>query len=360
MKIAFIGLGLMGGSIAKALKKSNPSNQIIAIDRDEASLKAALDLNVIDYGSGVIDENLSSCDVIFLCAPVNNNASMLADIAKYIKKDAILTDIGSVKKPIHEFVKEAGLVEYFVGGHPMAGSEKSGFINSSEILLENAFYILTTDDKDEKRLNVMTKLIDDIGAIPIHLNPSEHDLYTAGISHLPHLVAAALVELVRENDGPEEYMRLIAAGGFKDITRIASSNPTMWQQICDENADNIHILLNKYIDLLKKIDEKLLSDNDYIYELFDVAGNYRLSFSDVSNGPIKKLSCLYCDIADESGAIANVATIMAKANISLKNIGIINSREFEDGVLRLEFADEALKKSAEDILRKNNYTVHVR
>lgn len=361
MKIAFIGLGLMGGSIAKALKKSDSNNQIIAIDTNEDVIRQALAQKVIDYGNTVIDSNLSSCDVIFLCAPVDNNNGLLGEIKKYINPNAVLTDIGSVKWPIHDCVANAGLDKYFIGGHPMAGSEKSGFENASDHLLENAFYILTSTNNNDDRLEIMNGLIKCIGAIPIAINPKDHDLYTAGISHLPHLIAAQLVNLVKQNDSSEGYMRLIAAGGFKDITRIASSDPTMWQQICNENHENIHILLRKYIELLEYTDQKLLeNDPKYVYDLFDEIGEYRDSFADVSSGPIKKIPCLYCDIIDESGAIATIATILATSGINLKNVGIVHNREFEDGALRIEFSDEVDRKRAEEILTHHRYIIYKR
>lgn len=351
----------MGGSIARGIKKHCPSNEIIAIDRDGLTLKTAIAEGIISEGKTEIDESLSDCDVIFLCAPVDNNNSLLKDVKKYIGSDAILTDIGSVKGPIHKCIEGAGLGEYFVGGHPMAGSEKSGFANSNDHLLENAFYILTSDKEDSRRLTILEDLIKSIGAIPLYLSPADHDLYTAGISHLPHLIAASLVNLIKVNDSKEGYMRLIAAGGFKDITRIASSDPTMWQQICNENADNIHILLKKYIDALKEIDNNLVNlSKDYVYKMFDISKEYRDSFSDVSSGPIKKLSCLYCDIIDESGAIATIATILATSGINLKNIGIVHNREFQDGALRIEFADEGDLIKASEILTHHRYIIYKR
>lgn len=351
----------MGGSIARGIKKHTPDTEIIAIDKDESAIKAAINAGVIKSGNTCVDEALSDCDIIFLCAPVDNNTALLADVKRFIKSDAILTDIGSVKGPIHECINNAGLSDYFVGGHPMAGSEKSGFINSNDHLLENAFYILTCDNKENKRLCVMTELIKQLQAIPLFLTPKDHDYYTAAISHLPHLIASSLVNLVKDNDSQGGYMRLIAAGGFKDITRIASSDPVMWQQICNENSENIHILLSKYIDALKDIDNYLIKNDDkFAYDMFSKSKEYRDSFSDVSSGLIKKVSCLYCDLKDESGAIAKIATILAASNISLKNIGIIHNREFEDGALRIEFADDGDLILASEVLTNNKYIIYKR
>ena len=133
----------------------------------------------------------------------------------------------------------------------MAGSERSGFEHSSDHLLENVYYILTpSEDIPLPKLAAYTELVSALGAIPLVLTPQEHDYITAGVSHIPHVIAASLVNLLRELDDDAEHMKQIAAGGFRDITRIASSSPVMWEQICLENAENISEILDVYIRLL--------------------------------------------------------------------------------------------------------------
>ena len=153
----------------------------------------------------------------------------------------------------------------------------------------------------------------------------------------------------------------LAAGGFKDITRIASSSPTMWQHICLKNKENISQILNSYIDTLKYVKD-LVDDSDEqaLYHWFESSKNYRNSIPGSSAGPIKKSYAVYCDIIDEAGGIAAIATILASNGINLKNIGIINNREFEEGVLRIEFYDEASSKKASGLLQKFRYIVYER
>jgi len=156
-------------------------------------------------------------------------------------------------------------------------------------------------------------------------------------------------------------MKQLAAGGFKDITRIASSSPTMWQHICLKNRENISHILDAYIETLKEArDAVASSDEEVLYRIFETSRDYRNSIPDASLGPIKKNFSVYCDIIDEAGGIATIATILASNNISLKNIGIIHNREFEEGVLRIEFYDEASSHKAADLLQKYRYIVYER
>ncbi|MGN0400821.1 MAG: prephenate dehydrogenase/arogenate dehydrogenase family protein [Acetatifactor sp.] len=358
----FIGLGLIGGSIARALKKNNRLTKIIAYDVNTESMKQAKQDKVADLVTSSIDENFSSCDYIFLCAPVQKNDANLAAVKKIISPKCLLTDVGSVKAAIHRSVREAGLESCFIGGHPMAGTERTGYINSKASLLENAYYILTpTASVPPEKTEAYRNLVKQLGAIPLVLEPERHDYVTAAISHLPHVIAASLVNLVHDKDSEDGIMKLIAAGGFKDITRIASSSAVMWQQICLTNKENISVLLQAYIDSLTKTREKLdAAAEQELYELFDSARIYRDSFINASSGPIKRSFSFNVDIADKTGAIANIATLLAGHNINIKNIGITHNRESEDGVMRIEVYDETSMNASIEVLQAANYDVHVR
>lgn len=361
---AFMGLGLIGGSIAKAVKKAKPHIQIKAFDINRQTLLLAMEEGTIDEAFPSLKPDFFQCDILFLCAPVSKNDENLRNIKDYIQKDCILTDVGSVKSTIHEAIANEGLKSCFIGGHPMAGSEKTGYENSNPLLLENAYYILTPTEKVSKDLlNSYKELVASFGAIPLILDYKEHDYITAAISHLPHIIASSLVNLVKDSDTERGLMKLIAAGGFKDITRIASSSPVMWQQICMTNTENIRLLLDDYIASLTKIRDELSTlpsapSSDFIYSLFDTAKNYRDSFPNASSGPIKKIYDIHLEVPDEAGAIAGTSVILAKHRISIKNIGIMHNREFEEGALRIEFYDEASKQSAMKLLGEKNYKIY--
>ena len=360
--IAFIGLGLIGGSIARGIKRANPDTTIMAYMRTRSRLEQAKADGIVDVILDGIGEELRQCDLIFLCTPVEYNAQYLSSIRPYLKPGALLTDVGSTKTDIHEAVTRLGMEQVFVGGHPMAGSERSGFEYSSDHLLENAYYILTPGGQVPlEKITEFSELIDSLGSIPMVLTCEEHDFITAGVSHLPHIIASTLVNLVRELDNDAEYMKTIAAGGFRDITRIASSSPVMWEQICLENHENISHVLDEYIKML--IQARCSVDNleaEALYDMFANSRDYRDSIDTTSSGLINKTYVLYIDIVDEAGGIATIATILAMEGISIKNIGIIHNREFEQGVLKIEFYEEDAMKRGTALLKKRNYIVYER
>lgn len=356
----FIGLGLIGGSIARAIKEKKADSTIIAYDVNRDTLKAAKKEQVADIITDSIGAAFSDCDYIFLCAPVQKNDENLQAVKAVLSPTCLLTDVGSVKTDIHRTIHEAGLDRQFIGGHPMAGSERVGFVNSKAVLLENAYYILTpADTVPSEKVTAYRELVESLGALPLILTPTQHDYVTAAVSHLPHVIAASLVNLVRDSDSEDGIMKMIAAGGFKDITRIASSSPVMWQQICLTNTENISGLLSDYIAVLTEIKKNLdMRSEASLYELFDSARIYRDSFINASSGPIKRSFDISIDIEDEPGALAVVAAILAEGGISIKNIGISHNREFEGGVLRIEFYEEAAIQKAKDILADKHYSVN--
>lgn len=361
-KIGFVGLGLIGGSIAKAVRHYYPDYEIIAFDKNKETLALATQESTINVACTSIDDNFANCDYIFLCAPVSFNTAYIKQLRQYLHKDCILTDVGSVKSSIHKEVIKLGIEEYFIGGHPMAGSEKSGFANSKAILIENAYYILTPSSKvSQEKVDDYARFVESLRALPVQLTYEDHDYITGVISHLPHIIAATLVNFVKDSDSNDEMMKHLAAGGFKDITRIASSSPTMWQHVCLKNRENIVNILDKYIKMLEDAKERVKEGSEQeIYDLFETSKNYRNSIPGGSSGPIKRVFAVYCDIVDEAGAIATIATILAANNITLKNIGIIHNREFEEGVLRIEFYDEDSSHKATELLEKYRYTVYER
>ncbi|MCR5674384.1 MAG: prephenate dehydrogenase [Lachnospiraceae bacterium] len=358
--IAFLGLGLIGGSIAKAIRRFPRGYRLIAWNPHGEKVDAAIAEGVIDKKlPSLTDPLLKEADLIYLCAPVRKNCENLETILPLIKDTAIVTDIGSVKTNIHETARRLGIANKFVGGHPMAGSERSGYYASKERLLENAYYIITaSEDADEARIRRMTAFAAGIDAIPIRMDYREHDRVVAAVSHVPHVIAASLVHLVEDSDNAEHLMKTIAAGGFKDITRIASSSTQMWEEICMSNGDNITELLQNYIDALKTVQASISSRNaGDISAFFAGAREYRDSFVEASSGPIKKVYALHIDIADEPGVIASVSTLLAVHTINIRNIGITHNREVERGALRIELESDEDAQTARKILTQHGYTV---
>lgn len=368
----FIGLGLIGGSIARAIRKYWPDARITAYNPSRDTLEEALSDGVVTDGTCKDDcllrygteqfsgADFEDCDIIFLCAPVQNNAQNLAGLAGHLKDGAILSDIGSTKRDIHEHVEALHLGPHFVGGHPMTGSERTRYRNSKAELLENAYYLLAPEkETPDAMVQTMVALVSGMKALPIVVAPERHDFAVAAISHLPHVVSAALVNLVHDSDDKTQLLRMIAAGGFKDITRISSSSPVMWQQICLTNGDNLTKLLDSYIGELTKIRNAIQEgDADSIYTFFDSARAYRDTFQDSGSGPKGRLYTFYVDIEDRPAALAEVVMLLAVNGISIKNVGITHNREYQEGVLLVEFYKKENLDQATDILKKHGYTLH--
>lgn len=370
--VGFIGLGLIGGSIARGLKRYNPKIKIMAYMRTRAKLEQARQEGIVDVILDGISQPLGECDVIFLCTPVEYNAQYLKELKPLLKKGAFITDVGSTKTDIHQQVIRLGMENVFVGGHPMAGSEKTGYENSTDHLLENAFYIVTPSggysSPDEtvslpEEINapdpLSGRLMDiakAIGAIPLLLDYHEHDRVVAAVSHLPHIVASSLVNLVKEADSREGTMKQVAAGGFKDITRIASSSPEMWEQICVTNQEPIARILERYINSLSQILEEIRhGDHHALNQFFTESRDYRNSFTSRAKGALAPDYSFSVDVVDEAGAISTIAVILAAKGINIKNIGINNNREQGEGALRITFYEKEAMETGKKQLEKYHY-----
>ena len=239
----FIGLGLIGGSVARCIRQELPKARISAYNYYETKKHPRLEMALSDGVLTDITTDITAVrdwDVIFLCTPVRTNVAYLKKLKPYLRKDCILTDVGSVKGEIYDAVHREGLDHCFIGGHPMAGTEHIGYEYSFASLLKDCYYILTpTDQVPEESIRWMQEFVQNVTRSRcVTIDVTEHDEATAGISHAPHIISAALVNAVRARDDKGMY-QLLAAGGFRDITRISSSSPEMWTSICLANKDAI-------------------------------------------------------------------------------------------------------------------------
>ena len=331
-KVGFIGLGLIGGSIARKMKENNPKVSIIATAGHQQTIEDAFGLGLIDNNELLELNSFKDCDVIFLCAPVNKNIEYLTQLKDIIKDDCIITDVGSTKTQIHEKV------------------------------MENAYYIITpTAATTEENLNNFRQFVLSLGSIALILDYRDHDHATAAISHLPHMIAYSLVNLIEHIDSEKETMKTIAAGGFRDVTRIAASSPVMWENICESNKTQLLSLMDQYEANFHKLREIIAEGSSQkMIDYFQDSKNYRDSLTLPGAKIRKDFHEIFVDIADEAGGIAVLASLLAFNSINIKNIGIINNREFEEGVLRIEFYDEDALESAISVLKERNYTIHRR
>lgn len=359
-RVTIIGLGLIGGSIAKALHDKLGFRCIIGVDTDKQALEAAAEQGIISAGFTSLSAEVYSSDIVFVCTPVKHTFKVIADLTGHVKDTCIITDTGSTKEEITGLVNSMVKPPCFIGGHPMAGTERSGFANSYAHLFENAYYILTPcESATSDALEKLSAIVEGMGAIPLVMSAREHDIATGGISHVPHVIAAALVNLVRQMDMGKGDMQMLAAGGFRDITRIASSDPLMWGNIVFSNKAHIVEIMKHFQKILDGFMQGLLDDEfDEVYNYFKDAGQFRDSISDRMRGLIQPLYRLIVDVRDEPGVIGEIAMLLGSNKINIKNINVSNSREFEQGCLIIDLSDSNSTNIAFDLLVDTGYKVY--
>ncbi|WP_243290055.1 prephenate dehydrogenase [Bacillus sp. FJAT-47783] len=356
--IFVIGLGLIGGSIALAIKKAHPTCRIIGYDIHEKQRKMARVLNVVNEATDDMRYGAEQADFIIISTPVQQTLTVLNSLREIqLKKNIIITDVGSTKQKIVEHALEVLPKDVtFIGGHPMAGSHKSGVVAAKAHLFENAFYILTpTSNELNNNVESLKHLLKGTNAKFVVMNPNEHDLITGIISHFPHIIAASLVHQAEKNEEQLPLLKRMAAGGFRDITRIASSNPTMWRDILLQNDVVISELFDDWIEEMKRLKEYVLSQKGSdIYTYFEKAKSFRDGLPERQKGAIPSFYDLYVDVPDYPGVISEITGYLAKEQISITNIRIMETREEIYGVLRISFQSERDRERAKQCIQ--NYS----
>lgn len=343
-RVFVIGLGLIGGSLALCIKKEHPESIIYGYDISQDNLKLAKMLGVIDEIATTIEIGAQSANLIIISTPVKETEKIIDILsAMELKQNVIITDVGSTKSVItnkSQVLLNKGVT--FIGGHPMAGSHKSGVSASKVILFENAFYLLTPHEQiSDQKVQQLLKWLKGTNAKFLIISPEEHDLLAGTISHMPHIVAASLVHQADHISERHELVTRLAAGGFRDITRIASSSPSMWRDILIHNKNVLIELLNDW----KQEMDKVLSfiENERAEELYDYflrAKNVRDGLPQYQKGAIPAFYDLYVDVPDYPGIISEITGYLAKEKISITNIRIMETREEIFGILAISFQTE--------------------
>lgn len=358
-KIAIIGLGVIGGSLGMALSATGKYH-IIGVDQDPLTLQVAKETNAISEGTQDCQEGVQGAQVIFLAVPIGEILKVARKIKDYIEPSAIVTDVGSTKGPIvaelEEVFSSGGL---FVGGHPMAGSECTGIKGADRYLFENAIYVLTpTSCTDPEALDRIKKIVAETGARPLCLDPQEHDLIVATVSHLPHLLAVALMNYAGNFALNHPQTFLLAAGGFRDITRIAAGHSQMWRDIYASNRDYVLRTSQEFRRFLTQL-EKFLEQEDF-ESLIKVMERVRAEREKIPfkiRGFLPAVYEVVVTVPDRPGTIARIAGILGNRGINIIDIEILRVREGEGGTIRLAFATEEEAAAAYKALREEGIVV---
>lgn len=270
-RMAIVGVGLIGGSLALALKEAGAVGEVVGIGRGLANLEKALELGVVDRITQDLAEGVAGADLVFLATPVLTLSQVAAAAAPHMKQGAILTDGGSVKESVARDIEPlmpAGV--HFVPGHPIAGTENSGAEAAFATLYRGRRCILTpTENTNPEALELVRRAWEIAGSEVVLMDVEKHDRILAAISHLPHMVAYSLVNAVGSYDRYEENILEYSAGGFRDFTRIASSDPTMWRDIALTNRDALLEMMECCETFFAELKEDVRSgEGDKLYEFF--------------------------------------------------------------------------------------------
>lgn len=273
-RLCVIGVGLIGGSLARALRDAGFCRQVVGAGRNPQHLQTAVDLGVIDRYETDLGMAVAGADMVLVAVPLGAMATVFSAIKGHLAEGAVVTDAGSAKGGVIEAVTQAfnGLPPSFVPGHPIAGTEQSGVEASFAGLYKHRRVILTPlPETDSHAIDRVRDMWEAAGAHVVIMDPVHHDAVLAATSHLPHVLAYTLVEtLARLGDDGEVFD--YAAGGFRDFTRIASSDPVMWRDICLANGDAILLMIGRFVDDLQALSEAISHhDGQQLLEVFSAA-----------------------------------------------------------------------------------------
>ena len=360
--ITLYSVGLLGGSIGLALRNSGFTGRIIGLS-SEAKLPIALKIGCIDegYPYAALPEVIGRTDLLVLCSPISVIVRTIHRLsAMQLPANLVITDIGSTKKEICAAAAASLHQGYFIGGHPMAGSEKSGPAAADPYLFQNAIHVLTplSDVPGEKDHAIARFFERHLGCRTFFLDANRHDKMVAAVSHLPHLLAVALVNLAQDAEAKIPGTLDLAAGGFRDMTRIAGASYDLWHDILTTNKESIEPLIDLLTSRLAAMKQRLR--NDTLRECFEEAGKTRAHIPQNAKGILRRLSEVLVIARDQPGIIARIATIMAEHGLNIKDIEVLKVREGEGGTIRLAFDSPAVAQTAVALLKESGFTARER
>jgi len=355
--ITIIGVGVIGGSLGLAIKKHFPSAYVVGIDK-RGVLKKAVRRGAIDKGATDLRNAVSATDLVFLATPVSVIQKLLPTVAAYVSHHAVVTDVGSVKRSIMRSAARFFPRGNFIGGHPMAGVELSGVDAAHPLLFENAVYVLSPMKSNPAgMLRRLAEFLKQLGARVVVLDPVTHDEVASVVSHLPQLTAVALTNVAgKEHPSGRRHLRL-AAGGFRDLTRIASSRPEMWKDILEFNSDEIDKSVALLIRELARYRQFLRRRSKELPAKFRSARKIRDSIPKSMKGFLHPLAEVYVFVKDRPGMMARMTSVLAKADINIKDIELVKVREGRGGTFRLAFESKEIAARASVILKRAGFEI---
>lgn len=336
MKVALLGTGLIGGSIGLALRRIEEVDAIVAYDRDPRARSRAVERGAADEGVEDPPSAVAGADLVFVATPVGAIPEVIREASSALAPGAIVTDVGSTKlRVVREAERSLAEGITFIGGHPMAGTEEEGIEAAKAGLFEGAWWILTpTERADPASYQRLHGLLGRLGAQVMALAPAQHDELMALISHLPHLTATVLMTLAAERGREHAGLLALAAGGFRDVTRVAASSPEIWIDICRENREAIVAVLEEFAGRLRGVRDLVAGGSEgRLRDLFLAAREGRRSLP--GKAVEGELVEIQVPVPDRPGVLAEVTTLVGNLGINIENLEISHSAEGGRGVLHL-------------------------
>ncbi len=357
LKVFLIGLGLIGGSLGLAVKDSPLVQDIMGFDSDSEARQKALDMGIIDRVCGM-EQGAREANIIFLCTPLGSYPALLDRLRTELQSGTIISDVGSTKEEVMKLFQGLPPGVWGIGGHPMAGSEIKGISGADRYLFENAVYCLTPDPHTPPAvLDSLLDLLSITGARVKIMEAAVHDDLVASVSHIPHLAAVALVNLT----GGADDNLMMAAGGFRDTTRIASSQPEIWNDILFFNRQHILKHLDALIIYLQTLRDALAKSNtEFINQQLSRAKHIRDKIPRVHRGLIPSFFDIVCIVPDRPGIIGQLGFILGQEDINIVDIEILRVREGDGGTIRLGVPSEPAAHKAVAVLKAHDIKAWLR
>ncbi len=337
--VAIAGIGLIGGSLARAWRAARPDLALAAFDRPDV-LRAARDAGVIDREAASLASLVAGADLVVLALPLDALLPAFAEMAPHLAPGALVTDVGSVKTAVARAARVLPGGQ-FVGGHPMAGAEKGGFAHADPFLFENAVYVLCPDGagRAHPRYPDLVALVEATGARVLELDAHRHDAIAARVSHVPQLVATALAATTGAAALHDDALLALAAGGFRDMTRIAESPFAVWQGILAGNRAPVREALGALQATLAALADALdRGDSGALEAFFDAGAHTRRAVPVRSKGFLRPLHEIRLHALDRPGFLARATQVLFDAGLNVKDLELLKVREGTGGTFRLAFA----------------------
>jgi prephenate dehydrogenase len=351
-RVTIVGTGLIGTSIAAAASRA--AADVIGWDRDGWILEAAAATGALraaaSFEAAVVD-----ADLVVIATPIASVAELVADALRHAPR-AVVTDAASVKGPVtadvEARVSDPGLLARFVPGHPMGGSERAGPEHASASVVDGIVWVLAPlPGTDEAHVAALERWIETLGARPVRLDPERHDRLVAMVSHLPQVASTSLMGVAATEEADEPDILLLAAGGFRDLTRLAASQPALWSDILVANRGQVAAAIDAFIERLERLRAEIVRmDAAGVEAVFAAAKSARLGLA--AKPTVRAgVAVWQVEIPDEPGALARITAVLGEGGVNIEDIQIVHSPEGGRGTVHLTVAVETSDGAAEVLSR---------